>query len=488
LEKLAREGRIDLAATFDRLPTPFMILDRELRFVGMNQAYLATTARTREALIGRYIFDAFPSQGESRRLLQDSLEKALRTGKTEVLPLLEYAIERPLADGGGLEMRYWSATHTPAPGDDGEIRYVVQHTQDVTEMHRLRSRAAGDAQGAAALPQAILSRAQSAQAEVTELRRLFDEAPGFMAVLRGPDHVFEWCNKAYSRLVGDRPVVGLPVGVALPEVVGQGYIEVLNGVLKTQLPYVARSAAVMLQDGVAGPMGERYLDFSYQPIIAPDGEVEGIFVQGSDVSEATRLLQQQRLLLDELNHRVKNTLATVQSIAVQTLRGSPSPAEFTHQLQARIRAMADTHSALTDSQWRGASLTDMIRRELSPYGEDVVVIEGPDVMLPPRMALPFGLVFHEMATNAAKYGALSTPQGRLSVNWRLIDDDTDRPLLEVDWREAGGPPVSPPQNQGFGGKLIERTLRAELNGQARIDYRPQGLSCTLIAPLEPVNV
>jgi len=485
LEKLAREGRIDLAATFDRLPTPFMILDRTLSFVGMNQAYLETVGRTRDALIGQYIFDVFPNQGESRRLLQESLEAALRTGKTAVLPLIEYAIERPAEQGGGLETRYWSATHTPAPGDDGEISYVIQHTQDVTEMHRLRR--GQDAHGAAALPQAILSRAQTAQAEVTELRRLFDEAPGFMAVLRGPDHVFEWCNKAYNRLIGDRPVVGLSVSEAVPEFVAQGYIDVLDSVLRTREPYVARSAAVMLQDGVAGPMGERYLDFSYQPIISPGGEVEGIFVQGSDVTEATRLLQQQRLLLDELNHRVKNTLATVQSIAVQTLRTSRSPAEFTRQLQSRIRALAETHSALTDTLWRGASLTEMLRRELSPYGEEAVRIEGPEIMLPPRMALPFGLVFHEMATNAAKYGALSTPQGRLSVTWRLSDDTPDRPSLEFDWTEQGGPTVEPPMAQGFGGKLIERTLTAELNGRAQIDYRPQGLHCTLTAPLEPVT-
>jgi two-component sensor histidine kinase len=471
-------GVIDFQQVFDRIPTPYMMLDRDLRYAAMNQAYLRSLSRTREELLGVSLFEAFPSDGESRRLLEESLLRARDLGVVDVLPLIRYAIERPKALGGGFEDRIWSATHTPIPGSNGQTLFILQHTQDVTEIQRLKDAAFGAPAAAAMLGDDVLRRAETVQAQSAQLRRLVMQAPGLMAVLRGPDHVFELANNAYLQLVGHRDVVGLSLRDALPEVVEQGFLALMNQVVASAEAFVGRGVKVRLQRAPGAPLEERYLDFIYQPIIEPDGSVSGVFVEGSDITDRVRAEDQQRLLLDELNHRVKNTLATVQAIAQQTLRGATSPAQFAQAFEARLLALSQTHNALTDGRWRGAGLRQILDQELSPHGVERIELRGPDVHLPARMALALGLVFHELATNAAKYGALST-DGRLALDWRVDDG-----RLRLDWRERGGPPVAAPHRRGFGSRLIERTLSGELGGEISLDYQPEGFSCRFSVPLE----
>jgi len=482
VDKLAGEGRIDLAAIFDRLPTPFMMLDADFVFVGMNQAYLDVTERTRDSILGRHVFDAFPAEGESRRLLLESLERARDTGRNDVLPIIEYDIPGP---DGVFVKRYWSCTHTPMLNADGQTEFIVQHTQDVTELHTLRSMASTRDGGPTALGQNILKRAETVQAEGAELRRLFNAAPGFMAILKGADHTFEWCNAAYAKLVGRGDVVGRRLWDVMPDVAAQGYSQLLDSVRATKEPFVGRGMRVTFDRAVGAPPEERFLDFVYQPIIDPDGECSGIFVQGSDVTDAARANKRQRLLLNELNHRVKNTLATVQAILGQTLRSS-TPEDFADHLQARVQGLAKTHEALTRSDWLGADLTELLTAELSPYGDDHFTLTGADLTLPPKSALALGMVFHELATNAAKYGPLSRAGGQVSVGWR-VDAAQPRPVLVLDWIESGGPEVSAPTRQGFGARLIERSLNGELGGEAELSYERDGFRCTLRAPLEELN-
>jgi two-component sensor histidine kinase len=485
LEKLAREGRIDLATVFDRLPTPFMMLDRDFTFVGLNQAYLEATSRDRDSIIGLNVFDAFPAEGESRRLLLESLERARDTGRTDVLPYLEYPIPQPEALGGGFVMRYWSCTHTPIPDAEGVTEFIVQHTQDVTELHDLRELAGGTRDGGpTALRQNILRRAETVQAEGAELRRLFNAAPGFMTILRGPDHVFEWCNAAYSKLVGRGDLVGRSVWDVMPDVAAQGYSQLLDSVRSTQEPFVGRGMRVLF-DRANGEQQERFLDFVYQPIVSPEGECTGIFVQGNDVTDAIRASKRQRLLLNELNHRVKNTLATVQAILGQTLKTS-SREEFADHLSARIQGLAKTHEVLTRTDWLGASLSELLSVELEPYGEERFLLNGADLTLPPKAALALGMVFHELATNACKYGPLTQDDGQVRVSWD-VEATEPRPTLVLEWRETGGPDVATPTRQGFGSRLIERSLAGELGGQAELKYEREGFRCTLRAPLEELN-
>ncbi|MBI1685984.1 sensor histidine kinase [Caulobacter hibisci] len=471
-------GPIDFEAVFDRLPTPYMMLDRDLRYVAANQAYLDTLNRHWAELAGRTIFEAFPSEGESRSRLEESLVRARDTGRVDHLPLIPYAIERPAHEGGGFEDRIWSATHTPIPGSDGRTAYIVQHTQDVTAIQRLKDVAFGRGE-MTMLQDDVLLRAGAVGAQSDELRRLFMQAPSFMGVLRGPDHRIDLVNNAYSQLIGWREVLGLPLREALPEVVDQGFIALLDKVSASGEAFVGREIKVALQRTPDGPLEDRFLDFIYQPIVEPDGSVSGVLVEGSDVTDKVLAGEQQRLLLDELNHRVKNTLATVQAIARQTLRGVQTPATFVRAFEARLLALSQTHNALTDSQWAGAGLRQILAQELAPYDPGRIAMDGPDVNLPARVALSLGMVFHELATNAAKYGALSVEAGRLHLSWSVAAG-----LLAFEWREAGGPPVMPPTRHGFGSRLIDRSIGGELRGQVAIDYAEAGLACRFTVSLD----
>jgi two-component sensor histidine kinase len=195
-------------------------------------------------------------------------------------------------------------------------------------------------------------------------------------------------------------------------------------------------------------------------------------------------LERQNLLLAELSHRVKNTLATVLSIANQTLARAESLDEFARSFRGRIRALAAAHSLLTAVNWEMAALRILVRQALQPYASSDgsnIQISGDEVLLRPSAALTFSLVLHELATNAAKYGALQKPGGFVSVDCSVRSNDGRE--LHLHWAETGGPPVGSPVRRGFGLELIERSVAHGLGGQAVLDYRVEGLSCDITVPL-----
>jgi len=482
------QERPDLAAAFRVLPSPYMVLDRELRYVEVNDAYCAVLERSREALLGQNLFDLFPNPGPAGRRLRESFERVLTTGQPDSIPLIPYPIERPASRGGGFEMRYWSAAHVPLFDGEGRPAFVMQNTVDVTELQRLKEIAYGP--GSDALPPApgekdILLRAQEVQAlnqsllqESQGLRDLFMQAPGFMAVVTGPELRFALVNHAYLQLIGHRQVIGKTVAEALPEVIDQGLADLLANVMRDTEPFVGRAASVRLQRAPGLPLEERFLDFVYQPILGPDGAAWGVFIEGSDVTARVLAERQQKLLLDELNHRVKNTLATVQSIASQTLRTTPDATAFREAFEARLMALSTTHDLLTATNWRSAAVRDVLLSEMRPHGPERYRLKGPDVALAPAQAVALGLLVHELSTNAAKYGALASAEGCVSVNWSVREG-----LLDLLWTETGGPPVAPPTRRGFGSRLIERSLEGSLGGRASLDFAPDGLVCRVRLPL-----
>jgi len=475
----------DFGSLFRVLPSPYMVLDRDLAFVDANDAYCTVTERRRDELIGRGLFEMFPNPGESGRRLRESMERVLATDQPDSIAFLPYPIQLPLSAGGGFEMRYWSCNHTPLLDQDGRTRFVVQNTVDVTELQRLKQIAYGPGGEPAPGESDILQRAQEIQAvnrslrgETEGLRDLFMQAPGFMAVLAGPELRFALVNNAYQQLIGHRPVVGRTVAEALPEVIEQGFGDLLQRVRASRQPFVGQAVSVKLQRAPGEPLEERFLDFIYQPIIRPDGEVSGVFVEGSDVTGRVLAERQQKLLVDELNHRVKNTLATVQAIARQTLRSSGNLDGFREAFEPRLLALSSTHNLLTATSWRDASLEDLLLSELRPYGPEKYRLRGRKVALAPAEALALGLVMHELATNAAKYGALSAEHGCVDVRWRVAGGE-----LRLTWRESGGPTVTPPTHQGFGSRLIARSLREQLAGDAQLDFEADGLVCRIVLPL-----
>ncbi|MGQ3120536.1 MAG: PAS domain-containing protein, partial [Aliihoeflea sp.] len=292
---------IDFKQLFHRLTSPYMIIDRQYRYVAVNPAYERAVMRSLEEVEGLSLFDVFPNEGESGHALRASFERVFATGETDTIAYIPYDIPRPASQGGGMEKRYWTAVHIPLTDDDGTIAYLLQNTVDVTDVVRLREAASLPYRSYSPETQ-LVERAREAEsahrsllAESAEFRRMFEQAPGFIAVLVGADHVFTFANDSYTRLIGGRQVIGKAVSEALPEVAGQGFMEMLDHVYSTGETRGGEGTRVLLQSS-AGELQERYLDFSYDAVRNLDGEITGVFVQGMDRTEAVKTLKHQRLL------------------------------------------------------------------------------------------------------------------------------------------------------------------------------------------------
>ena len=203
----------------------------------------------------------------------------------------------------------------------------------------------------------------------------------------------------------------------------------------------------------------------------------GLHAIARDITERQRAEERQRLLVNELNHRVKNTLALVQGLALQSFRDGRGPAEARTAFQQRLAALAAAHDLLTRESWEGATLTELAEGAVAHLSgrEQRVVTEGPAVTIGPKPAVSLVMALHELATNAAKYGALSVPEGRVSLRWEAEEGGP----LRLEWRETGGPPVSSPDRRGFGLRMIERALAADLAGRVELEFQPEGLVCRI---------
>ena len=277
-----------------------------------------------------------------------------------------------------------------------------------------------------------------------------------------------------------------------------------------------RRSAVVVTDVATDPLWEGYRDLALRhglracwsaPILARDDRVLGAYaiyhrqpqrpsaadLQAIEVLsrtaaiaiEAKRAERQERLLIEELNHRVKNTLATAQSLATQTLRRDASPKSFATAFSGRLGALASAHTLLAHARWSGAGLHALIQEQIATYRlpeRANVTIEGDDVSLEPGAALTLGLTLHELTTNAAKHGALASPAGTIEIRTQ-VGMEADGRRLSLTWCERGGPPITAPPRRRFGLTLIERGLAYQLKGKVVLDFRPEGLHCTIELPL-----
>ena len=208
-----------------------------------------------------------------------------------------------------------------------------------------------------------------------------------------------------------------------------------------------------------------------------------------DITERKAAEQRAKLLIDELNHRVKNTLATVQSLAMQSARSAATPGAFRDSFEGRLIALSKAHDQLTVHHWESADLRELLTAGFAPHGAgpERVVMRGEDIVLRPRAALALAMTFHELITNAAKYGALSSGKGRIDISWRPAGSD-DRRVLQIDWQEQNGPEVRKPERQGFGSRFIEHGLKAELGGDAVLSFAADGVRCAIEIPLDAAAV
>lgn len=434
-----------------RSPVPIVVLWGKDGVMLYNDAYSQFAAGRHPEIFGSKVREGWPEVAD----FNDNVMRVVLGGGT-----LAYRDQPLTLFRSGVPERVWmNLDYSPIPDESGQpggvIAIVVETTQRVLAEQRVSE-------------------------ERDQLHTLFQQAPGFMAMLRGPDHVFEFVNPAYLQLIGHRKVTGKPVREVIPEVKDQGFLELLDQVRKTGKAYKGTSMEVKLQRTPGGAMEDRFLDFVYQPIFK-GGEVIGIFVEGADVTERVLAERQQRLLVNELDHRVKNTLATVQAIAERTFRRADIAPDVRQTFADRLQALATGHDLLTQERWSGADLLQVVTTTLAPFRsgrEGRVNIQGEHVYLAPKIALTITMVLHELATNATKYGALSVEKGRLDIAWR-----TDGEQLHFCWEESAGPEVQPPAEKGFGSALIERAFSAELRSDVTMDFSPTGLVCEFFAPL-----
>ena len=496
----------------------------------------------------------------------------------------------PITRNGAREDVWWTYGYSPIEDEHG-IRGVLVVCKDVTSEHLAK---------------------QALKQQTERLEQLFEQAPGFVAVLSGPEHVFELTNAAYREMVGDRVFLNRPVREVFPDLSGQGYFELLDTVFKTSTAHIGRRMPIIFRS-LDGPTRTAFLDFVYQPIMDALGHVSGIFVQGTDVTDlheaevalrnkelqlalaldaanigiwectvedgrfvnlqederAARMLNRdldtkpdfdafsarvhpddrlalhesaraalepdgdgildveyrmlalpeapehwiharaqavtvdgitkfvgtvrdvsdmkdgearQKMVRGELQHRIKNLLAMVSAISVQTLRGDDI-ADRREAFNARLHVLAQAQDMLMLGAKESAGIHDTIRRALAPHDSAVsrFNIAGPDFLMTPKQTLSMALSVHELATNAMKYGALSNEHGQVRISWTLQDTGDATSRFVFIWREEGGPSVNDPASKGFGSKLISRVLAADFNGEVRINYPSEGVVCELIA-------
>lgn len=336
-------------------------------------------------------------------------------------------------------------------------RYVGALGVDITERHRVE---------------------EALRLKTAELESLLTSAPIGIA--------FFDRQHRYIRINDELAAIN---GIAAADHIGRTVAEVLPGaravdslldtVFETgqTIPNVEVSGETPRESGVL-----RHWLAGFYPVRNARGEVETAGVWVTEISERKRAEEHKTLLVHELNHRVKNTLATVQALAMQTFRGARFGEETIQSFLNRLRALASAHDMLTRESWDSADLRDVVAQAISPQDAKRFHIAGPSVRLPPKSALAMAMGLHELCTNAAKYGALSSEQGLVRITWTL-SHDAQPPRLRLQWQETGGPKVAKPKRQGFGTRMIERLLTHDLDAQIVVHYRPSGVVCTIDAVL-----
>lgn len=232
-------------------------------------------------------------------------------------------------------------------------------------------------------------------------------------------------------------------------------------------------------------LADRVFLLSAGPLLNEAKAPVGSIVTLTEITEQKRAEERQATMVQELNHRVKNMLSVIQAMAFKTMRSCDSLDGFNAAFTGRLRALALAHDILTETRWAGTSLKDLITAILKPHrpaDNARIVIDGPSVLLPARATVPLSMTLHELTTNAIKYGALSTPTGRIEIAWKLIGHGDQS--VELVWRERGGPRIDRKATTGFGTTLIDRVVSSDLHGSSHLDFDPAGISCTISFQLQ----
>ena len=442
-------GEEKLRQIADHLPALVAYVDADQRYRFNNRAYEIWIGRSPESLYGLHLWDAVGIPAYERT--RPYVEAALAGERTA------HEWWAPFRTG----MRFVRSDYIPDRTDDGSVVGFYVLASDLSESK--------------------LSQAALAKSEI-RLRLAIDA--GRMAVWE--------VETATERATGSpelNRLLGFPPD-ASPS---------MEEIRERYYPGERDRIRAIVMEALA--RGERHIETELR-IVWRDGSTHWLLLRAElqdvkdgipdralgvalDITEMKKAEEHQQLLINELNHRVKNTLATVQSIASQSLRNTASTGEAREAIEGRLFALSRAHDVLTRENWGGAFLREVVLEAIAPFqgaGNERFEIDGPDVRLSPRIALAIAMALQELGTNAVKYGALCNETGRVAIAWSMTWQ-ADGMRLRVVWKEAGGPPVAEPSRRGFGTRLIERSLAQELDGDVTIAFAPGGVVCTIDAPL-----
>jgi PAS domain S-box-containing protein len=439
-----------------RSPVPMAMLWGPEGVMIYNDGYAKIAGMRHPAIFGSKVREAWSEAAD----FNDNVMKTCLSGG-----VLSYRDQELTLDRNGYPETVWmDLDYSPILDDTGAPVGVVGIVVETTKRVLLERRIA---------------------AENDRLMQIFEQAPAFIAMLSGETHEVEMANPAFSDLVGSRRLRGRDLIEVLPELAGQEIMLLLGRSWKSGLAErrIGMQISLSLEEDGWRRSENRYADLVCQPVRNDAGEVTHIFLHGSDVTDRVLAERRQRLLVSEMNHRVKNTLATILAIVRQTLRGAQSLKVAQAVLSDRIMALARAQDLLVSDHWHGADVGVVVRSAITVHGaSERFDVSGPSFPLNARAALALSLALHELGTNAIKYGALSSDLGRISVTWAAEDEH-----FGLEWRECGGPAVSTPIRKGFGSMLIERNLASEIGGRVKVDYAATGLGMRLSAPIEAIE-
>ena len=452
-EAAKRDSEERLAATYNAATIGIAEADADGRLLRVNDAICKMLGRSREQLLSMTFFDYTQPQ--------DAEEDRARYARLVAGELDSYVLRKRASRPDGTTI--YLDIHSSSVTNERGFRYGVRVIQDVTVAKHLEDRL---------------------RESERHLRNLLEAMPAAVYTTDAEGHI-TFFNRAAVEMAGQTPQPGdlwcvtwrlfHPDGTPLPH--DQCPMAIA---LKEDRPVRGTEAIAERPDGTRVP----FIPYP-TPLHDADGKLIGAINMLVDITERKQAENRQKTLIDELNHRVKNTLATVQSLAAQTARHATSADDLYRRLEARLLALSRAHDLLTQRHWEDAPLDLLVREVLFPISSDAaerVQIEGNSLDVSTRVALNLTMVLNELATNAAKYGALSTHQGCVSVRWEKAPRQ-DGTSLVLEWREAGGPAVAPPMTRGLGSRLMERCIERDLGGTFALSFAPEGVACRISIPL-----
>ncbi|WP_019196216.1 PAS domain-containing protein [Afipia birgiae] len=436
-----------LQLIYDSAPIGLAFLSTDCRYLQINQRLTEICGISVEGHLGRTVRECVPA-------LADSVEAIVRSIVESGEPVTGIEVAGQRADQ--VDERSWVTYWHPLHGRNGEIVGINVAAEEITERKRAEA---------------------ALKASEQQFHTLADSIPQLVWMAEADGKIFWFNNHWYG-------YTGIPAG----EILGRDWNKLLD-------PAVARKAsehwARSLATGTAFEMELSLCgkDGEYRPFLTrviPLRDTNDIIYRwiGThiDISEQIRREEHIRFIIDELSHRTKNLLAVVMAVANQTARQVGDVAQYQARFSERLTALAHCHDLLVRDSWHGASFRDLVSAQLKPFHETVegrIEVVGPPIILKPDAVQNLGLAFHELATNASKHGALSAPDGKVSIQW-LFNDAGDK--VHVRWCESGGPVVAPPQRRGFGHVVIEQIVPRALNGVGTLDFSPAGVNWTFEFP------